>query len=63
MIIILLFAILGFFAGLTYVMAERKIRPSKLLAAAFLGYWLPFFLKFQKFPLLSQKGKNKPCCF
>ena len=37
MFLILLFTILGFVIGLTYVMKTRNIRPSKILAAAFLA--------------------------
>jgi len=37
MFTILFFTILGFLAGLAYVMAKRKIRPGPILSATFLG--------------------------
>ncbi|MBI3990577.1 MAG: hypothetical protein HY350_00350 [Candidatus Omnitrophica bacterium] len=37
MILILLCMIIGFLAGLAYVMIKRKIRPGRVLTAAFLG--------------------------
>ncbi len=37
MFVILLFTILGFMAGLAYVMKKRKINPGILLSVTFLG--------------------------
>lgn len=37
MFTIFFFTVLGFLAGLAYVMAKRKIRPGPILSATFLG--------------------------
>jgi 4-amino-4-deoxy-L-arabinose transferase-like glycosyltransferase len=37
MFLILLFTILGFLVGLSFVMVKRKIRPGSILTATFLG--------------------------
>ncbi|MDI6759129.1 MAG: hypothetical protein QMD94_05615 [Candidatus Omnitrophota bacterium] len=37
MFLILIFTIIGFLGGLSYVLIKRRLRPNKLLVAAFLG--------------------------
>ena len=37
MFLILLFTVLGFLSGLSFIMAKRKIKPNKILAATFVG--------------------------
>ena len=37
MAIILFFTMIGFLAGLAYIMIKRKIQPGKLLTTTFLG--------------------------
>lgn len=48
MFAILLFTIIGFVAGLSYVMAKRKIKPGNMLSAAFLSLLFTGILKILK---------------
>jgi len=48
MFVILLCTVTGFLAGLVFLMARRRIRPGKVLAATFLGLFTAALYKLFK---------------
>lgn len=58
MFAILFFTVIGFLAGLSYMMVKRKIKPGNILSATFLGLLFASILKILK-DFSKTKGRRR----